>query len=59
MIDFCHQAEQPRPAYIARLSKIKKETIKNFGNNDEPSLPYWRKKFPIYVVSFSVILSFV
>lgn len=61
MTDFTHQTEHPRPEYIARLTRSKrtKPQINVVTQQVELNVPYWKVKFPTYVFSYSVVLSFV
>ncbi|XP_055711894.1 anoctamin-4 isoform X2 [Phlebotomus papatasi] len=56
---FCHQAEHARPQYLARLQSAKKKKFNVVTQTLEPSVPFWQKKFPMYIVSFSVIFLFI
>lgn len=58
LTDYCHQAEHPRPEYLAKLDKYEKK--ENFITGIfEPNVPFWTFKFKRFVLSFSVIFLFV
>lgn len=57
--DYCKQAEPPRPQYLARLKDSKKTIFNIITGAPEPSPPFWTKKFPSFVYSYSVIGLFI
>lgn len=59
MSDFSHQAEHPRPQYLARLQSSAKKKFNVIHRVLEPHVPFWKVKFPIYFMSFSIVFLFV
>ncbi|ETN61014.1 hypothetical protein AND_007342 [Anopheles darlingi] len=57
--EYCSLAEPPRPQYLARLKNIKKTMFNIATGAQEPSPPFWTKKFPSFVYSYSVIFLFI
>lgn len=53
------QAEHPRPQYLSRLRKVENKKFNVVHRVLEPHVPFWKVKFPMYVMSFSVIFLFV
>ncbi|XP_065355056.1 anoctamin-1 isoform X1 [Calliphora vicina] len=48
--------EHPRPQYLARLQHLPNTRTDYVTNIKEPTVPFWRMKFPAAVFSFSVVL---
>ncbi|XP_023303991.2 anoctamin-1 isoform X3 [Lucilia cuprina] len=48
--------EHPRPQYLARLQHLPNTRTDYVTNMKEPTVPFWRMKFPAAVFSFSVVL---
>ncbi|KAJ6638053.1 Anoctamin-1 [Pseudolycoriella hygida] len=59
LADFSHQAEHPRPQYLSRLRNIENKKFNVVHRVLEPHVPFWKVKFPMYVMSFSVIFLFI
>jgi anoctamin-1 len=59
MTGFSYKAEHPRPEYLARLQSSKRKKLNVVTRVLEPSVPYWQRKFPIYLFSYTVVLLFV
>lgn len=59
LVNFCSQAEHARPEYLAKLRTAKKQVFNFDTNVSEPRVPFWKKKFPMYLFSFSVVILFV
>ncbi|XP_050085558.1 anoctamin-5-like isoform X3 [Anopheles aquasalis] len=57
--EYCSLAEPPRPQYLARLKNIKKTMFNIATGAQEPSPPFWTKKFPSFLYSYSVIFLFI
>lgn len=57
--EYCSLAEPPRPQYLSRLKNIKKMMFNIATGAQEPSPPFWTKKFPSFLYSYSVIFLFV
>ncbi|XP_053669255.1 anoctamin-4 [Anopheles marshallii] len=57
--EYCSLAEPPRPQYLSRLKNIKKMMFNIATGAQEPSPPFWTKKFPSFVYSYSVIFLFI
>ncbi|XP_058063124.1 anoctamin-4 [Anopheles bellator] len=57
--EYCSLAEPPRPQYLARLKNIKKTMFNIATGSQEPSPPFWTKKFPSFIYSYSVIFLFI
>ncbi|XP_049548014.1 anoctamin-1-like [Anopheles darlingi] len=54
--EYSSKLEPPRPQYLARLADVKKSSTFNVvTGTHEPSPPFWTKKFPSFVFSYSVI----
>lgn len=48
--------EHPRPQYLARLEHIEPTRTDIVTNMKEPTVPFWRMKFPATVFSFSMVI---
>ncbi|KAH8406732.1 hypothetical protein KR222_008167 [Zaprionus bogoriensis] len=48
--------EHPRPQYLARLEHIEPTRTDYVTNMKEPTVPFWRMKFPATVFSFSMVV---
>lgn len=66
LTNYTKKTEPPRPQYLARLKNFKDQFMKNRPQRNveggavlEPAVPFWRFKFPRYLVSYSVIFFFV
>lgn len=59
LVQFCPQAEHARPEYLAKLRTAKKQVFNFDTKVSEPRVPFWKKKFPMYLFSFSVVILFV
>lgn len=59
LVQFCSQAEHARPDYLAKLRTAKKQVFNFDTKVSEPRVPFWKKKFPMYLFSFSVVFLFV
>ncbi|XP_055615780.1 anoctamin-5-like isoform X2 [Toxorhynchites rutilus septentrionalis] len=57
--DYCSLAEPPRPQYLARLKDSKKTIFNIVTGTQEPSPPFWTKKLPSFMYSYSVIFLFI
>ncbi|XP_041782210.1 anoctamin-1-like isoform X1 [Anopheles merus] len=57
--EYCSLAEPPRPQYLSRLKNIKKMMFNIATGAQEPSPPFWTKKFPSFLYSYSVIFLFI
>ncbi|XP_065083351.1 anoctamin-5 isoform X2 [Ochlerotatus camptorhynchus] len=57
--DYCSQAEPPRPQYLSRLRDSKKTIFNIITGTQEPSPPFWTKKLPSFLYSYSVIFLFI
>ncbi|XP_058126818.1 anoctamin-4 [Anopheles ziemanni] len=57
--EYCSLAEPPRPQYLSRLKNIKKTMFNIATGAPEPSPPFWTKKFPSFLYSYSVIFLFI
>uniref|UniRef100_A0AAG5DL36 Anoctamin n=1 Tax=Anopheles atroparvus TaxID=41427 RepID=A0AAG5DL36_ANOAO len=57
--EYCSLAEPPRPQYLSRLKNIKKTMFNIATGTQEPSPPFWTKKFPSFLYSYSVIFLFI
>lgn len=57
--DYCLLAEPPRPQYLARLKDTKKTFFNIVTGAQEPSPPFWTKKLPSMLYSYSIISLFV
>lgn len=53
------QAEPPRPEYLVKLASSKKMKKNAITMIEEPVVPFWTKKVPSIVLSFSVALLWV
>lgn len=61
LTNYTNKTEPPRPQYLARIKNLNTNITKmNLETSVlEPAVPYWRFKFPRYVVSYTVIFLFV
>ncbi|XP_058443649.1 anoctamin-5 isoform X2 [Malaya genurostris] len=57
--DYCSLAEPPRPQYLARLKDSKKTIFNIVTGTQEPSPPFWTKRLPSFLYSYSVIFLFI
>ncbi|XP_038105895.1 anoctamin-5 isoform X2 [Culex quinquefasciatus] len=57
--DYCLLAEPPRPQYLARLKDTKKTFFNIVTGAQEPSPPFWTKKLPSMLYSYSIISLFI
>jgi anoctamin-1 len=48
--------ENPRPAYLSRLKHVEKKKLNLITNVSEPSLSFWKQKFPNTLFSLSMVL---
>uniref|UniRef100_A0A182N081 Anoctamin n=1 Tax=Anopheles dirus TaxID=7168 RepID=A0A182N081_9DIPT len=55
--EYCSLAEPPRPQYLSRLKNIKKMMFNVATGAQEPSPPFWTKKFPSFLYSYSISLT--
>ncbi|KAK3592615.1 hypothetical protein CHS0354_008152 [Potamilus streckersoni] len=56
MIDFIKEEEPPRPEYLAKLADTAKTKVNPITGLKEPHLPFWRRRFPTYLLSYSVMI---
>ncbi|XP_063708488.1 anoctamin-5 isoform X2 [Culicoides brevitarsis] len=66
LTNYTKKTEPPRPQYLARLKNFKDQFMKNRIQQNveggavlEPAVPFWRFKFPRYLVSYSIIFLFI
>lgn len=57
--NFDKYEEFPRPEYLAKLSKGGKKRLNIITKMYEPYIPFWRKQFPLTVLSGAVVLFMV
>ncbi|XP_062538662.1 anoctamin-5-like isoform X3 [Armigeres subalbatus] len=57
--NYCSLAEPPRPQYLSRLKDSKKTIFNIITGTQEPSPPFWSKKLPSFLYSYSVIFLFI
>ncbi|KAL5010330.1 hypothetical protein ScPMuIL_012635 [Solemya velum] len=55
LIDFVVEEEPPRPEYLAKLSSCKKLKVNRVTGLQEPHVPFWTKRFPIFLMSWSLM----
>ncbi|XP_022248485.1 anoctamin-5-like isoform X2 [Limulus polyphemus] len=48
--------EYPRPEYLARLPVVKRKKLNVVTNVYEPYIPFWKKRVPLFLFSFSMVL---
>jgi len=51
--------EHPRPEYLAQLANVKERRINYVTQTSEPKPPFWNKKFPGIVISWSSVIFFI
>ncbi|XP_060085778.1 anoctamin-1-like isoform X2 [Ylistrum balloti] len=56
LTDFHREEQPPRPEYLAKLSNCDTYKIHPVTGMKEPYMPFWRKRFPIFLASYSVML---
>ncbi|CAH1800001.1 unnamed protein product, partial [Owenia fusiformis] len=58
LIHFEDEEEPPRPEYLARMAQNKNIRCKSnpITKLQEPHLPFWKTRVPIFVFSFSIML---
>lgn len=59
LTDYCHRAEHPRPQYLAQFRTQKKTKFNEIHRILEPNVPFWKVKFPRYLISYSIVFLFV
>ncbi|XP_055370961.1 anoctamin-5 isoform X4 [Condylostylus longicornis] len=61
LTDFSDQVEHPRPQYLAKIQNSKNAATKfNVVHKVlEPHVPFWKVKFPSFVMSYSVAILFI
>ncbi|XP_050091093.1 anoctamin-4-like [Anopheles aquasalis] len=57
--EYSSMLEPPRPQYLAQLGDSKETTFNIVTGTQEPSPPFWTKKLPSFVCSYSVIFLFM
>ncbi|XP_037919309.1 anoctamin-4 isoform X2 [Hermetia illucens] len=59
LTDYCHRAEHPRPQYLAQFRTQKKTKFNEIHRILEPNVPFWKVKFPRYLISYSIVFLFI
>ncbi|GFO33377.1 anoctamin, partial [Plakobranchus ocellatus] len=55
---FVQEEEPPRPEYLSKLENWRDMRVNPVTGIKEPYLPFWRKRFPIFLTSYSIMLLF-
>ncbi|XP_053396990.1 anoctamin-4-like isoform X3 [Mercenaria mercenaria] len=56
LVDFIKEEEPPRPEYLAKLANYPRMKVNPITGMNEPHLPFWRRRFPIYLLSYGFML---
>ncbi|XP_060605683.1 anoctamin-4-like isoform X3 [Ruditapes philippinarum] len=56
LVDFVKEEEPPRPEYLAKLANYPRMKENPITGMKEPHLPFWRRRFPIYMLSYGFML---
>lgn len=56
LVNFVKEEEPPRPEYLAKLANYPRMKVNPITGMKEPHLPFWRRRFPIYMLSFGFML---
>ncbi|KAL8585793.1 hypothetical protein ACOMHN_037356 [Nucella lapillus] len=56
LTNFVSEEEPPRPEYLSKLEDWQTMKINPVTGLKEPHLPFWRKRFPIFLCSYTVML---
>ncbi|XP_062591688.1 anoctamin-1-like isoform X2 [Saccostrea cucullata] len=56
LTDFVTEEQPPRPEFLAKLEHITTYKEHPITGIKEPHLPFWRKRFPIYLMSWTAML---
>jgi len=59
LTNFEEEEEPPRPEYLTKLSNYKYKKRHYVTGVEEPFLPFWRRRFPRYLASFTTMLFLV
>ncbi|KAJ8314467.1 hypothetical protein KUTeg_006617 [Tegillarca granosa] len=55
LTDFVSEEQPPRPEYLAKLEDVNTYKIHPITGLREPHLPFWRRRFPVFLLSWSVM----
>lgn len=56
LTDFVTEEQPPRPEFLAKLEHITTYKEHPITGIKEPHLPFWRRRFPIYLMSWTAML---
>ncbi|XP_052243649.1 anoctamin-1-like isoform X2 [Dreissena polymorpha] len=56
LVEFIKEEEPPRPEYLAKLASYPVLKVNPITGMKEPHLPFWRRRFPTFVLSYSFML---
>lgn len=56
LTNFVSEEEPPRPEYLSKLENWHTMKVNPVTGLKEPHLPFWRKRFPIFFCSYTVML---
>ncbi|XP_041352260.1 anoctamin-1-like isoform X5 [Gigantopelta aegis] len=56
LTNFIHEEEPPRPEYLATLQNHEIMKVNPITGMKEPHLPFWRRRFPVFMLSYSVMI---
>ncbi|KAK2172730.1 hypothetical protein NP493_931g00039 [Ridgeia piscesae] len=59
LMSFKEEEEPPRPEFLASLARSKFRRIHRVSRVNEPYMPFWRRRLPVYITSVSVMLFLV
>lgn len=59
LMNFQEEEEPPRPEFLASLARSKFRRIHSVSGVNEPYVPFWRRRLPIYITSVSIMLLLV
>ncbi|XP_076076765.1 anoctamin-1-like isoform X4 [Mytilus galloprovincialis] len=55
LLDYVREEQPPRPEYLARLENCTHYRIHPITGLKEPHLPFWTKRVPIFLMSYSIM----
>ncbi|KAK3782661.1 hypothetical protein RRG08_037665 [Elysia crispata] len=56
MTSFVQEEEPPRPEFLSKLENWNDMKINPVTGLKEPHLPFWRRRFPIFLTSYTIML---
>ncbi|XP_076445347.1 anoctamin-1-like isoform X2 [Babylonia areolata] len=56
LTNFVSEEEPPRPEYLSKLEDWQTMKVNPVTGLKEPHLPFWRRRFPVFLCSYTVML---